>query len=313
MSAYGTIGAMTTSPARAATNPTIAYRDVRSDDGTTLRAWTNDPDWTMEGPTVVLCNGLGTNPFCWPALLTPDCGVRVVSWYHRGTGGSDRPRDPRHVEIEHFVQDGLSVMDHFALDRAVLMGWSMGVNTTFELAVRHPERVSGLFAVAGVPGDTFATMLAPLRLPRTLVRAGTVTAARVLSLAGGLVTPISSRLPIGPRAIHLLTHSGFMLPVHDPELAAAAVGEFLKVPIEWYMHLALSTSRHARVSLSRISVPALFVAGTYDVLAGARDMKTAAHRIEDAEYVELRGSHFLAMEQPERVHQLLLDFLDRVG
>ncbi len=57
------------------------------------------------------------------------------------------------------------MMDHFGIDRAVLMGWSMGVNTMFELAARHPERVAGLFAVAGVPGDTFATMLAPLRLP----------------------------------------------------------------------------------------------------------------------------------------------------
>ena len=39
------------------------------------------------------------------------------------------------------------MMDHFGVDRAVLMGWSMGVNTMFELALRHPERVSGLFAV----------------------------------------------------------------------------------------------------------------------------------------------------------------------
>ena len=46
-----------------------------------------------------------------------------------------------------------------------VMGWSMGVNTAFELALRNPERVAGLFAVAGVPGDTFATMLGPLRLP----------------------------------------------------------------------------------------------------------------------------------------------------
>ena len=43
------------------------------------------------------------------------------------------------------------------------MGWSMGVNTAFELAVSHPERVSGIFAVAGVPGDTFATMLGLIR------------------------------------------------------------------------------------------------------------------------------------------------------
>ena len=34
-------------------------------------------------------------------------------------------------------------------------GWSIGVNTMFELAVTHPQRVTGLFALAGVPGETF--------------------------------------------------------------------------------------------------------------------------------------------------------------
>jgi pimeloyl-ACP methyl ester carboxylesterase len=51
----------------------------------------------------------------------------------------------------------------------------------------------------------------------------------------------------------------------------------------------------------------------HEVLSGSRDMKSAATRIEGAEYVELRGSHFLQMEQPERVHELLLEFLERVG
>jgi len=290
----------------------LAFRDILSDDGTHVRAWTNDPDGLIQGPTVVLCNGLGVSPWCWPALLDPDCGVRVVSWNHRGVGGSDRPADPSHVEISHFVEDGLSVMDHFGVDKAVLMGWSMGVNTMFELAVRHPERVTGLFAVAGVPGDTFATMLAPMRLPHVLARQVTVNLARVLTVAGRAVTPVAKRLPIGPKAITLLSHSGFMLPVQDPEIAALAVKEFLTTPTEWYFHLALSTSRHARVHLSGIGVPTVFVAGTYDVLAGARDMATAAARIPGASYVEVRGSHFLPLEQPDLVHDLLLDLLELV-
>ena len=37
----------------------------------------------------------------------------------------------------------------------------------------------------------------------------------------------------------MLTHSGFMLPVPDPELAAVAIKEFLTTPIDWYLHLAL--------------------------------------------------------------------------
>ncbi|MGA8256386.1 MAG: alpha/beta hydrolase [Nocardioides sp.] len=291
----------------------LAFRDILSDDGTTVRAWTNDPDGLIDGPTVVLCNGLGTNPYMWPALLRPDCGVRIVSWNHRGVGGSERPADPSHVEVEHFVEDGLSVMDHFGIDRAVLMGWSIGVNTMFELAYRNPERVAGLFAVAGVPGDTFATMLAPFKVPHAVARAITVNLTRVMTVAGKAVTPITQRLPIGPRAVDLLTHTGFIFPLPDPDLAVVGLREFLTTPIDWYCHLALSTSRHARVSLSSIGVPAMFVAATYDVLAGARDMASAAARMDDAEYVELRGSHFIQMEQPERVHGLLLDFLQRVG
>ena len=264
------IGLMPTSAARLATADALEFTAVLSDDGTRLRAWTNDPDGTKTGPTVVLCNGLGTNAYMWPALLRPECQVRVVSWNHRGTGGSARPSDPTRVGIEEFVEDALSVMDAFDIDRSVMMGWSMGVNTMFELALRHPERVSGLFGVAGVPGDTFATMLGPLHLPHAVARAATVSICRGLSLAGRVITPVTSRVPVGARFVHALTHSGFMLPVPDPELAAVAVAEFLQVPIGWYAHLALSTSRHARVSLSGLEVPVEMVAGTFDLLAGDR-------------------------------------------
>lgn len=304
---------MTASTARATTAAAIAFEDVLSDDGTRLRVWTNDPDGTLAGPTVVLCNGLGTNPWSWPALLDPDCGVRVVSWNHRGTGGSDRPADPNRVGIEEFVEDALSVMDHFGVDQAVLMGWSMGVNTMFELAVSHPERVTGLFAVAGVPGDTFSTMLGPLLLPRFAARALSVNLARAIKLGGRALTPVTTRLPIGPKAVAAISHSGLMLPLAHPDLAVVAIKEFLSTPVEWYCHLALGTSRHARVSLRDIHVPVEFVAATFDILAGARHMATAAERLSDATYVELRGTHFIQMERPDEVHDLLLAFLDRVG
>ena len=58
---------MPLSAARADVTSMLEFRDILSDDGTTLRAWTNDPDGVIDGPTVVLCNGLGTNAFCWPA------------------------------------------------------------------------------------------------------------------------------------------------------------------------------------------------------------------------------------------------------
>ncbi|MCW2785437.1 MAG: alpha/beta hydrolase fold protein [Marmoricola sp.] len=286
----------------------LRFYSVTASDGTELQAWTND----VAGPTVLLCNGLGTNPYAWPALLDPSCGVHVISWNHRGTGGSERPADPGHVGIDAFVEDALAVLDDAGVEACTAMGWSMGVNTAFELAFLHPDRVTGLFAVAGVPGGTFASMLAPLGIPRFARAAITVNLARAMQLIGKPATLITTRLPIGPKTIAVLSHTGFMFPVADAELTAMTVHEMLKTPVDWYMHLAVQTSKHLRISLREIRVPTTFVAGHWDVLASSSDMRTAAARIEGAEYVEFNGSHFIALEKPDEVHELLLDLLDRV-
>jgi len=286
----------------------LRFYTVTASDGTELQAWTNDVD----GPTVLLCNGLGTNPYAWPALLDPGCGVRVISWNHRGTGGSARPADPTHVGIDAFVEDAVAVLDDAGIGSCTVMGWSMGVNTAFELAFLHPDRVSGLFAVAGVPGGTFSSMLAPLGVPRFARAAITVNAARLMRTFGKPLSLVASRLPIGEKAVAVLSHSGFMLPVADVELTAETVREMLRTPVDWYMHLAVETSKHVRVSLRDIAVPATFVAGHWDVLASAEDMRTASERIPGAQYVEFSASHFIAMEKPAEVHELLLDLLDRV-
>lgn len=297
-------------PARRDVSPVEPeYVTVTSSDGTELQAWSN----RATGPVVLLCNGLGTNPWCWPALLDPECGVHVISWNHRGTGGSQRPLDGSRAGIDAFVEDALAVLDHFDVDACPVMGWSMGVNTAFELAFLHPERVTGLFAVGGVPGGTFSSMLAPLRVPRFVRSAVTVNIARALALMGKPLSVIAGALPMGRVSVTMLTHSGFMLPTPDPQNTGRAVKEFLSTPVDWYMRMAVETSRHVRVSLSRIDVPTAFVAGTYDVLASARDMRTAADRIAGASYVELGGSHFLPLEKPDEVHRHLLELIRRVA
>lgn len=294
----------------------VRYYDVISADGTRLRAWTNDTDGSLEAagaPVVLLCNGLGTNPYSWPSLLSDECAVRVISWNHRGTGGSDRPEDRSRCGIPEFVEDALAVMDDAGIDACPLMGWSMGVNTMFEFTIEHPERVTGLFAVAGVPGDTFASMLGPLRIPRFVRAAITVNAARTMELLGPALSVLARHLEWGPVAGELITHSGFMLPTPDVQNTRRTVKELLSTPIEWYMHLAVATSSHPKVSLSKIDVPTTLVAGRWDVLASTHDMRTAAERIPDAEYVELRGSHFIVMEKPVEIYELLLQLLDRIG
>jgi pimeloyl-ACP methyl ester carboxylesterase len=287
----------------------LRFYDVVSEDGTRLRAWTNDAD----GPTVLLCNGLGTNPYAWPALLRSDCGVRVISWNHRGVGGSERPADRERVDVTAFVEDAVAVLDDAGIDACPVLGWSIGVNTAFELAVEHPDRVTGLFAVAGVPGGTFASMGAPLQIPRCARRPLSIGVATMLAHTGWAITPMTSRLPVGPRVANLLRHSGFMMPGADISVVERAVREFLTTPVQWYMHLARAAARHDRVPLDGIRVPAAFVAGSHDILASAEDMRGASDRIPGSTYVELRGSHFVQMERPDQVHEELLALLGAPG
>lgn len=177
----------------------------------------------------------------------------------------------------------------------------------------HPERVSAMFAVAGVPGDTFDSMLAPLGVPRILRKPLTVTLARLGRLIGVPIHTVTRRMPVGRLFATVLTHSGFMLPQHDLDVTRIAIREFLTTPVDWYMRLGLASSLHLRVSLRSISVPTAFVAGKYDVLAGSADMASAAARIPGASYLELPASHFVPLERPDEVHAELRGLLDRVA
>lgn len=306
-------------PSLEAATAAVRYVDILSDDGTVIRAWTNDPMATIDGPTIVLCNGLGTSPWVWPALLAPKGGVRVVSWNHRGTGGSPRPVDPTAVGVSDFVADALSVMDHFGVGRTVLVGWSVGVATMFELAAAHPERVAGLFAVAGVPGSPFPATLGPCGVPAPVADLLARAWSQTWCLAGPLVSPLARRIPVGPRTVTALARARVLGTIPDPAhpdhlaFAALALAEFLRTPVEWYFHLALRSADHRFASVRRIQVPVRFVAGTFDLVASSRRMAAVAAQMPQAELIRLRGSHLLPLEHPDRVHRLLVDFLERVA
>ena len=136
----------------------MGYRSVTSVDGTRLRAWDNDG----HGVPVLISNGLGTPHHAWPDINRRTDTYRVMTWDHRGLGGSERPSDESRISISDHTDDLLAVMDSYGVDRAVVIGWSAGVNVAYEAAVRQPQRIAGVLAVGGVPGGTFEALLHPL-------------------------------------------------------------------------------------------------------------------------------------------------------
>jgi 3-oxoadipate enol-lactonase len=286
----------------------VRYYDVKSADGTRLRAWTND----AEGPTVFLSNGLGTNPHAWPSLLQPDCGVHVVSWNHRGVGGSARPKDGR-VDLDAFMEDAIAVMDDAGIESAVVASWSAGVTIAFELAARHPERVAGILAVAGVPGNTFATMLAPLKVPPVVAKGLMVGLARSTSVTGHVLAPLTRRIPWTNATANMLRRSRLISPAAQTAELRTLMQEFFTTHPAWYAKLALSVSKQGRVSLSTVDIPVTFIAGRWDVLTGARDMRTAAQRVRGSRYREIASTHFIPIEHPDIVLAELKELIARTA
>ena len=282
--------------------------DVTSSDGTRIRGWRTD----SAGPTVLLCPGLGTLPEAWPALLLPSAGVRILSWYHRGTMGSERPKDPSRIELVDHVADALAVMDAAGVRRCVVMGWSVGVMVAAELARRHPERVSGLLFAAGVPGDLFGAMLGTFGIPAVVRRAITLSGTHALRAISPVVDAVLHRVPVNTVTATLVRHSGLMLPGADPRAVAALLKRFLQHDWRWYFTLALAVGSVPERELHGITCPVTVLAGQYDVLASPERATKPVAMLPQARVRIVPTSHFLPLLAPDAVVGELRLLLRRV-
>jgi pimeloyl-ACP methyl ester carboxylesterase/predicted glycosyltransferase len=83
---------------------------------------------------------------------------RVVTVEGRGNGRADRPQHVDAYADEEYVDDALAVMDELGVERAVLVGLSLGARHALQFAARHPDRALGVVAMgtsypAGERGD----------------------------------------------------------------------------------------------------------------------------------------------------------------
>lgn len=100
-----------------------------------------------EGPPVVLLHGgLGNSDHFGelvPALVARK--RRVIVMDSRGHGRSTR--SARGISYRQMADDTAALLEHLAIDRAAIVGWSDGGATGLDLAIRYPERVSKLFVI----------------------------------------------------------------------------------------------------------------------------------------------------------------------
>ena len=100
------------------------------------------------GPVVVCVHGLTANHTCWASVadvLSP--ARRLIAYDLRGRGESDKPEHG--YSLMHHTEDLLGLLDHFGLEKAVLVGHSLGAHIAVRFAATYPERVDRLVLVDG--------------------------------------------------------------------------------------------------------------------------------------------------------------------
>jgi pimeloyl-ACP methyl ester carboxylesterase len=76
----------------------------------------------------------------WTRTLTHD-GRRVVGFDNRGHGKSGKPHDPAAYDTRVMADDAARLLDHLGIERADVMGYSMGARIAAFLARAHGDRV----------------------------------------------------------------------------------------------------------------------------------------------------------------------------
>jgi pimeloyl-ACP methyl ester carboxylesterase len=109
-----------------------------------------------EGEPIVLVHGFASTKEVnwvqpgWVTTLTR-VGRRVIALDNRGHGASSKLYDPSVYHSATMAEDVRALLDHLKIERADVMGYSMGARITAFLAIGHPKRArSAIFGGLGV-------------------------------------------------------------------------------------------------------------------------------------------------------------------
>jgi len=266
--------------------------------------------WGERGHTtpVLLCDGIGCDGYVW-RHLRQDLGDRYgVHPHYRGHGRTAPPRDPARVTIEDLADDLACVLDDALIDRAVLIGHSMGVQVALETYRRHVERVAGLVLVCGAASHPLRTFRGSAALEEWLPTIqkwihrvpGVINRVTRAILPTRLAYEVASRLEIRRE---LIEPSDFM-----PYLEGMA-----RVDARLFVAMLSSAGSHsAEDLLTRVMVPTLVVAAGRDGFTPPERSRAIAAAVPHAELLEIPdASHTAPIEHPDLVNLAVRDFLAR--
>lgn len=243
------------------------------------------------GPAIVLLHGHPFDRSMWsPQVEDLSRDFRVLALDLPGYGDSPIRSDT--MTMSAFSDAVVGVLDLSGVDRAAVVGLSMGGLVAMELGLRYPGRVTGLVLAA-----TTAEPVADGEPKLRLAKAALAEERGMLPLAAEMLTDL-----LGPNASRdndLVLKIFAMMLSTPPQGAAAALRGRAQRPD--YSSL-----------LASLAVPALVIAGDHDVLAPAAVVERLVAALPEPELLHFSSSgHLPNLEEPSRFNDAVRRFAVR--
>jgi pimeloyl-ACP methyl ester carboxylesterase len=255
------------------------------------------------GPPTVLLHGSTLTSTVWAPLLPHLPGRSLLLVDLPGCGLAD-PFEYRGVDLAaHQTAFVGSVLDALGLDRAALIGASMGGWFALRFAIERPQRVVAAVLVTA-PAVAFPGSVVPLPMAVTSTWLGRRLAAAA--------PPPSARTT--RRMLATIGGDGSVAGVPDALFDALGAATALAVPSTTTLDLYRGRTPHPHLQVSEpelaaCPVPVLLVWGEHDKVQPPSAGAWAARSLPRGRLVVLPGGHGLWFEHPQRCGQLMTDFL----
>ncbi len=250
------------------------------------------------GQPLVLLNGIAMTAVSWDVVARPLAKhYRVIRCDFRGQLMT--PVAPPENVADH-AEDVVALFDDLGIEKAHIVGTSFGGVVGTLVASRHPDRVRSLTTIASADGfdEVMADEVARWR------------AACVASLESNDRGHLSDIL-------EPMVYSPAWVEAHKAERAQRRA-QISALPDQWFRGLiGLLDSAHSlrlREELDRVCCPTLVIAAERDGFVPLDRARGFAEAIDGASFMSIeKAGHAVVVEQPQRIVDLCLEFLDTVG
>jgi pimeloyl-ACP methyl ester carboxylesterase len=231
----------------------------------------------------------------------------------RGTGGSERPRDPRAYQIDDYVSDLEDLRNHLGLERLVLLGHAHGGVVAMAYAAAYPARVRRLVlasTLARFAPDQEAAMHRGIEKRSAQPWAADAISALEEEQAGHFTTDAE----LSPLVFR-------ELPLYFAHFGAAEAGyldtlksEMINADALKLFNAEIFNTFDLRERLPSITSPTLVITGDEDFICGPVCAEEICAGVKGARMVVVGDAgHQLFVEQPQAFHDEVADFLELVN